>query len=67
MTLVDDLDGGPAEETVRFGLNGWQFEIDLNSKNAAKLRQRLAPFVEHARPAGSRPRRSRRTAATSWP
>lgn len=45
--LVDDLDGGVAHETVRFGLDGQQFEIDLSSKNATKLRKELAVFVEH--------------------
>jgi Lsr2 len=45
--LVDDLDGGVAHETVRFGLDGQQYEIDLSSKNAKKLRNELAIFVEH--------------------
>jgi hypothetical protein len=44
--LVDDLDGGPAHETVKFGLDGMQYEIDLSSKNAKKLRTELAVFVE---------------------
>jgi hypothetical protein len=65
--LVDDLDGGVAHETVRFGLDGQQYEIDLSTKNAKKLRSELAAFVEHAtristrtqlaaRRGGSRPR-----------
>jgi Lsr2 len=45
--LVDDLDGGVAHETVKFGLDGQQYEIDLSSKNAKKLRAELAVFVEH--------------------
>jgi nucleoid-associated protein Lsr2 len=45
--LVDDLDGGVAHETVRFGLDGQLYEIDLSSKNAKKLRSELATFVEH--------------------
>ncbi|MBE8528611.1 Lsr2 family protein, partial [Amycolatopsis sp. H6(2020)] len=36
--LEDDLQGGPADETVRFGLDGGQFEIDLTTENASKLR-----------------------------
>jgi hypothetical protein len=43
--LVDDLDGGEAEETVKFGLDGVQYEIDLSKKNASKIREALAPFV----------------------
>jgi Lsr2 len=45
--LVDDLDGGVAHETVRFGLDGQVYEIDLSSKNAKKLRSELAIYVEH--------------------
>lgn len=64
VTLVDDLDGSPADETVRFGIGGWQYEIDLSRMNAARLRQQLAPFIEHARPAGGSAGRLRRTAAS---
>lgn len=44
--LIDDLDGGDAAETVAFGLDGHSYEIDLSSKNATKLRNALAAFVE---------------------
>ena len=47
--LEDDLDGGVADETVRFGLDGGLYEIDLSSVNAAVLREALAPFVAKAR------------------
>src|SRR5215467_824887 len=57
VTLEDDLDGGPAAETVRFAVGGTEYEIDLNKKNAAAFRKKLAPFVEHARRAGRGPRR----------
>src|SRR5918911_1159169 len=43
--LIDDLDGSTAEESVKFSLDGISYEIDLNKKNAAKLRSRLAPYV----------------------
>jgi hypothetical protein len=52
VALEDDLDGSPASETVRFGLGGAQYEIDLNKKNARAFRKKLTPFVEHARKAG---------------
>src|SRR5258705_5361403 len=64
VTLQDDLDGSPAEETLRFGISGAEYEIDLNSRNAARLRSQLAPFIEHARKAGKMPRRAVRTAAS---
>ena len=43
--LIDDINGQPADESITFGLDGVQYEIDLTSKNAAKLRDALAPFV----------------------
>jgi hypothetical protein len=55
--LEDDLDGGPAEETVRFGVDGSDYEIDLSKKHAAALRRKLAPFIDHARKAGRGQRR----------
>jgi hypothetical protein len=54
IVLEDDLDGGLAEVTVRFGLGGAEYEIDLSAANASAFRRRLAPFVSHARPAGRR-------------
>ena len=65
VALEDDLDGGPADETVRFGLGGAEYEIDLSKKNAAAFRKKIAPFIDHARKAGrSQPRRAARTAAS---
>ena len=65
IALEDDLDGGSADETVRFAFGGADYEIDLNKKNAAAFRKKLAPFVEHARKAGrAQPRRAGRTAAS---
>jgi hypothetical protein len=53
--LVDDIDGGPADETVRFALDGTSYEIDLSAANAARLRNTMAEFVGHARKAAGRP------------
>src|SRR5258708_24892391 len=47
--LEDDLTGGPADETVEWGVDGRAYELDLNARHAADLRRRLAPFVERAR------------------
>lgn len=49
VVLEDDLDGGNADESVKFALDGIAYEIDLNSKNAAKLRDAFAPYVKVAR------------------
>jgi hypothetical protein len=57
VALEDDLDGGPADETVRFGLGGTDYEIDLSTSNATAFRAQLAPFIAHARKAARGPRR----------
>ena len=57
VALEDDLAGGQADETVRFGIGGSEYEIDLSKKNARALRRHLAPFIDHARKAGRGPRR----------
>ena len=65
VVLEDDLDGGAADETVVFGLDGTNYEIDLNKKNARTFRKQLAPFIEHARKAGrGQRRRSGRTSSS---
>jgi Lsr2 len=46
--LVDDLDSGAADETVRFGLDGVYFEIDLSTRHAKELRSGLERFVQVA-------------------
>ncbi len=61
IVLEDDLDGGDAAETVTFGLDGVTYEIDLNEKNAAKLRDNLASWVGHARRSGGRRAGARRS------
>jgi hypothetical protein len=60
--LEDDLSGGAAEESVRFALDGRLFEIDLSEKNAAQLRQILAPYIRAGRPVRGVLGRSRRAA-----
>jgi Lsr2 len=61
--LEDDLTGGPADETVKFGLDGLDYEVDLSTRHAAELRRLLAPFVDRARRV--RPQRSRARARTA--
>ncbi|GAA3449616.1 hypothetical protein GCM10018962_14490 [Dactylosporangium matsuzakiense] len=46
--LVDDLDGTPASQTVRFGMDGALYKIDLSAANAKALREALAAFVAAA-------------------
>ncbi len=66
--LIDDLDGSKADGTVRFGLDGTEYEIDLNAGHAQQLRDTLARYVSAARRVGGaarRPARSGRSASAS--
>ena len=60
--FIDDLDGSPAEGTVRFALDGTSYEIDLSTGHAQALHAALSSYVGAARPEPGtrRPVRSRR-------
>jgi hypothetical protein len=60
--FIDDIDGGAAEGTVRFALDGTEYEIDLNAKHSEELRSALGKYVSHARKVGGSARRAGRTA-----
>src|SRR3569623_1333236 len=60
--LVDDLDGGNADESVNFTVDNKRYQMDLSEKNAARLREILAPFIAAARrPSGATTTRTRRS------
>lgn len=63
--LIDDIDETPADEKVRFALDGNNYEIDLSSENAAKLREALAPYVAAGRRASGRRPRTTTSSGTS--
>src|ERR1700719_3593291 len=58
--FIDDLDGSAAEGTVRFGLDGTEYEIDLNEQHARQLRDAVAHYVGAARRANGAARRPAR-------
>jgi hypothetical protein len=58
--FIDDLDGTEADGTVRFGLDGTDYEIDLSTKHAQDLRDVLASYLSASRRVGSGARRSAR-------
>ena len=68
--FIDDLDGSEAEGTVRFGLDGAEYEIDLNAGHARALRDALARYVQAARRAGGsargRPAAAAGRGRTGW-
>ncbi|CAM3463760.1 histone-like nucleoid-structuring protein Lsr2 [Tsukamurella hominis] len=66
VTLVDDVDDTQtADETVEFGLDGVTYEIDLSSKNAAKLRESLKDWVANGRRISGRKQRGGKAIAAS--
>ena len=67
VTLVDDLDGQTATETVEFGLDGKHYEIDLSAENADRLRSRLGDYVAAARRDRDRPATRRRPGTGARP
>jgi Lsr2 len=60
--FIDDIDGGQAVGTVRFALDGTEYEIDLNDKHSEELRSALGKYVTHARKVGGAARRAGRVA-----
>lgn len=62
--LVDDLDGSTGDvTTVRFGLDGIEYEIELSDPNAAQLRSIVAEYVRGGRWVGGRKPRTQRSDA----
>jgi len=47
--FIDDIDGSEAEGTIRFALDGTEYEIDLNNDHSGALRNTLATYIAHAR------------------
>lgn len=60
VVLIDDLSGEESDEveSIPFGLDGVEYEIELGTENANELRDQLAVYIEHARRTGGRARRS---------
>ncbi len=54
--LMDDLDQSPASQTIRFAVEGVEYEIDLSEKNAKKFITALQPYVDNGRRVGGRKR-----------
>ncbi len=64
-TLIDDLDGGPADETVTFAIDGrGPPEVDLSRKNAKALRSAMERYISAGRRTGGRTTRRRRPTST---
>jgi hypothetical protein len=55
VSLIDDFDGTEASETVKFALDGKNYEIDLSKSNASELRRTLRPYIDRSRTARRAP------------
>lgn len=58
VSMIDDMDGMPADQTVEFALDGVTYEIDLSEANAAGLREALETWVLYARRVSGRKKTS---------
>ena len=66
--VVDDFDGTPADQTVRFAFNGASYEIDLNREHFEEFAEAIQPYIKAGRKVGStRQRRRRRAPAAPRP
>jgi nucleoid-associated protein Lsr2 len=62
-SLQDDIDGSAATQTIRFALDGVEYEIDVSDRNANRLRNSLREFIAHGRKVGGRRTRKASSAA----
>jgi hypothetical protein len=65
VVLIDDVDNGPAAETIKFAVDGVQYEIDLSSAHATEMRAAMAPWVAAARKVSSRSSGKARSSSSS--
>lgn len=63
--LIDDIDGSEAEETIEFGIDGVNYQIDLNAKNASSLRKALEPYVDAGHRVSGARKRTRAKSGTA--
>ena len=71
---IDDIDGSQADGTVRFGLDGTSYEIDLRKKHADELARVIRPYIDVARKVpsvrrsiqGGRPVRRSQSDVRAW-
>src|SRR5262249_33047069 len=59
VVLIDDIDQSEAAETVRFGVDGTAYEIDLSAEHASELRSTISRYIRVARRIQSAPARAR--------
>jgi hypothetical protein len=65
--FIDDLDGSKADTTIRFALDGSEYEIDLNAAHADELRTATKQYTEAGRKISTSARRPARSGAVHTP
>jgi hypothetical protein len=51
--MKDETHGSQADETVHFGLDGAEFELNLSKAQAEELRHVLDPYIQAGRKTGT--------------
>ena len=44
--VVDDFDGTPADQTVRFAFNGASYEIDMSREHFEEFAEAIQPYIK---------------------
>lgn len=65
ISLIDDIDGSEAAETILFSVNGTNYEIDLSSSNSKAFHKALKPYLDAGRRAATRAGRRASSAGTN--
>ncbi|MDQ6840719.1 MAG: Lsr2 family protein [Actinomycetota bacterium] len=62
--ITDDIDGSEAVESIRFGLRGVEYEIDLNAKNVAAIEKAFEKWIQNGHKAETSTSRARQRRST---
>jgi hypothetical protein len=65
--FIDDIDGGPADTTISFTVDGTSYEIDLSAAHAEEFRAAIRPFIAAARKVGATTRRAAKGVRSAGP
>lgn len=64
IVIRDDFDGSPNAETVKFGWDGIEYEVDLSEVNRKEFAEVIQPYLDVARPADGKKKKTKRDRAT---
>lgn len=67
VVLVDDIDGGAADDTIVFAFKGVSYEIDLSEAHIEEMTADFAKWTQKARRVGGSQTRSRSRSRSAKP